>query len=130
MKRQYRFFFEWGTDNVLWPWSDEDVEISAPLQERATKLGYWYRSSVNLNDAFAPSLWRQEECDRFRAASRQLFLDIQAELADKIELIYRQREPDESPCLDEYLRDPDGFTRRHDPDCAPYTIWDPESGTA
>jgi hypothetical protein len=128
MKPRFKFWFEWigrgELDSMLWADNDEaydfefsKLKISDSLQSRATTLADWFSTALNWSDPSAPCTWRQEECDRFSVEVRQFFLDLRAELAEHIEIIYKQGEPEESPCLDEYLRDPDNFTRYNDPDC-------------
>jgi hypothetical protein len=139
MKPRFKFFFDWTSrgelDSMLWAAHAEahdfklsKLTISDSLQSRANVLADWYITALDWSDPSAPCPWRQEECDRFRVEIRRFFLDLRAELAEHIEIIYKQYEPNESPCLDEYLRDPNNFTRRNDPDCdgKPTPRWNPD----
>ena len=101
MKPRFDFWIEWTSrgelDSMLWAADDEarnfklsKLQISDSLQSRATTLADWFSTALNWSDPSSPCPWRQEECDRFRVEIRRFFLDLRAELAEHIEIIYKQ----------------------------------------
>jgi hypothetical protein len=110
-KYSINFWIELGSNNAyLWPGNEEtrrhfgylvhptDI-LSEALQTQGRELSDWFQSSMNWENPLAPSPWKQEECDRFREAIRAFFVDVQQELGDEFDLVYRQTEPDEDPNL-------------------------------
>lgn len=86
---------------------DDRVGLSAALDQRIAELSAWYDGSLNPDDPLAPSLWRQDECDRFNAAAGELLEAIRAELGPSVDVVDERQLLVEDPSLDQYLRDPD-----------------------
>jgi len=118
------FWFEWLADTCF---QAADVVTSEkfgigmiaperlPLkQETITQvklLSQWHDTSLNWDYPPNPGLWRQEECNRFNAAAKQLFDTITVELGETFEIAYSQIDLVEDPELDKYLNDPQNFKR-------------------
>lgn len=119
MKKKYKvkFDFEWGA-GCLWPGNDacrenfgygpydddsNELNLSIGLIERCRELLNWHYNSINLEYPINPGLWRQDECDRFNTACRELFLMIKEELGVMFDLDYAQDDILEDPSLDLYL---------------------------
>lgn len=117
-----RFFFDWGC-TLFWSGNSEARErfgyaiepealpLSCATIEEAYRLSAWHDRSVDQHHPMNPGPWRQEECDRFNAAVRELFERAHAELGEDFELVTEQREYHEDPDLDEYLENPNSFPR-------------------
>lgn len=122
-KYLFRFFYDWGS-TPLWSANDAAYEkfgfgdiileefLSPETVKRADELSDWYYTSLNQDYPPDPSLWRQEECDRFNAAVKQLFETMKAELGEEFELQWEQEVLVEHPDLDEYLKDPNAYDRK------------------
>ncbi len=122
-KYRIRFFFDHGSGTCLWSGNDltrkkfnyailpEKLPLSMETTKRANDLVDWYDQPMNLNYPPHPSLWRQEECDRFNKAVEELICLLKTELGDEFELVNEDRKMVEDPDLDEYLKDPKGFKR-------------------
>jgi hypothetical protein len=124
-KAEYRIrcFFDFG-GSYFWsgndaarkrfgyPISPENLPLSAATIRQINELIDLFQTSLNWEYPPDPGPWRQEECDRFNAAARQLFEIARLELGDEFELCYEQKNLAEDPDLDEYLIDPKGFRRK------------------
>ena len=122
-KYKLRYFFEFGA-GPLWAINDaarrdfsiayispESLPLSEETQRRAGELAAWYDQSLNQEYPPDPSPWRQDECDRFNNASKQLFAIICTELGEDYNLVDQQQVLSEDPELERYLKDPKGFRR-------------------
>ncbi len=117
-----RFFFDWGC-TPFWSGNDETREcfdypiqpeklpLSQETMKRSYELAEWHDKSLNWDYPPDPSPWRQEECDRFNTAVKQLFEAARDELGEEFELVNEQYELSEDPDLDEYLKNPKEFRR-------------------
>jgi len=105
-----RDIFDWGT-GCIWAGNDAardtfglgpldqeveleegKLELPLPLRpetlERARHLGGWHDGAMNWEDPTAGAgPWRQEECDRFNAAARDLLATIRSELGSDFEIL-------------------------------------------
>jgi len=119
-----RFFFDWCSGSPFWagdhrarekhdvgPIPPEELGLSAELCQQAQELSDWHDESLNWEYPPNPSVWRQEECDRFNQSVQVFFAQAQHELEGQYTLIWQQRILAEDPDLDRYLRDPQGFRR-------------------
>jgi len=120
MKPKYRisFWFEWGGE-CFWaadektqekydiPIDPEKLPLSPETVARARELGAWHDTSLNWASPLDPGPWRQEECDRFNAAVKELFEVVSAELGDEFDVTNDHHEINEHPDFDEYWRDHD-----------------------
>src|SRR5262245_48480416 len=108
-----RYWFEWYSP-ALWTERGGAVLSSAlPLSHETVseleRLTHWHDTCMNWFDPSMPGPWRQEECDRFNAASDALYRRVCAELGPDYEVINQQHPSFEDADLDEYLRDPDAY---------------------
>lgn len=126
-KYKVRYFIDWWT-HWLWSGNTETTDIfgyagledrlplTDSLRKRGRELMDWYVTGMygllpQGPDPRMVCIWRQEECDRFKAASHAFFADLQQELGPDFEAVYEQDEPDEDPDLDAYLADVENFQR-------------------
>jgi hypothetical protein len=118
---EFRYFFEYGA-GPLWACNDaaqrdfgisyilpELLPLSEETQRRTTELALWFDQSLNNDYPPDPSLWRQDECDRFNDASDKLLANIRAELGGDFLVIDEQSHLSEDPRLDGYLDNPKAF---------------------
>lgn len=121
-----RFRHEWR-GGWLWPGNDTarrvldlgpyDLHDPCPLPlsseslRSCSELGRWHDTSLNWDYPPDPGPWRQDECDRFNLAARQLFAQLAAEVGPTYEIHNAQPDLTEDPDLDRYLEDPPGFAR-------------------
>lgn len=119
-----RFWFEWMADTAFWPGNQaayarfgvgsiapEDLPLSPETAQRVHELAAWHDSSLNWEYPPDPGPWRQDECDRFNVAVKELHATVVRELGEAFEVVNLVREAREDPDLDAYLRDPNGFRR-------------------
>lgn len=122
-KYKIRFFFDYGSGTCFWSGNDrararfdyaiepEELPVSLETIKKAKDLLEWYDQSLNWDYPPDPGLWRQEECDRFNKATKQLFEIVKTQLAEDFELGNEQIDLIEDPDLDEYLKNPQEFKR-------------------
>jgi len=117
-----RFFFDWqctpfwsGNDEARerfdYPIQPEKLPLSQENIKKTYELSNWHDEALNWEYPPDPGPWRQDECNRFNAAANQLFESVHAELGEEFELVNEQRELNEDPDLDEYLKNPKEFRR-------------------
>ena len=123
-----KYWFEWRANTAFWcsndasfkkfsggPIAPERLPLSPETAVEIRRLSRWYDSYLDWSAPnYLPMTWRQDECDRFNTASRQLYETIVVELGENFEIIYHQKDAVEDPDLDEYLRDPEAFKQRRD----------------
>ncbi|HEY9881369.1 MAG TPA: hypothetical protein V6D29_23130 [Leptolyngbyaceae cyanobacterium] len=121
-----RFFFEWRLDTALWPGDEMAYEklglgpydeltlpqLSPKTWQRMRELAEWHDTALNWDYPPDPGPWRQEECDRFNRAVRDLLEQIRQELGEEFEVMNQQPKMREDPDLNTYLKDPKGFKRQ------------------
>ena len=125
MKYRFLFWFEWGSGTVFQTDNDaanhkfgvgiirpEHFPLTPETIEQIHSMSKWHDKSLNWDYPPDPGPWRQDECDRFNAASKQLIEVVVKELGEDFEIIYHQGPLHEDPDLDEYLKDPHGFKRK------------------
>jgi len=122
-KYSIRFFFDYG-GFCLWsgnekttakfgsPIHPEKLPLSPETIRRVRELCDWFDRSLNWDYPPDPGPWRQEECDRFNRAAKQLFATIRTELGEAFEMHNEQPDLMEDPDLDEYLKNPREFRRK------------------
>jgi hypothetical protein len=123
VKYLFRYFIEWG-GNCLWPKNAEaqerfgypadphDLPLTAETIIELKRIEAWYQESLNWDYPPDPGPWRQDECDRFNRASKDLLERIRFELGPNFEVIDQQPELKEDPDLDSYLANPKVCTRK------------------
>jgi hypothetical protein len=74
-------------------------------------VGDWFDTSLNWGYPPDPGPWRQEECDRFNAASLNAFDRLRTELGPDWDIVPNFADLREDPDLDRCLADPAGFQR-------------------
>ncbi|GHO80068.1 hypothetical protein KSD_78390 [Ktedonobacter sp. SOSP1-85] len=91
-----RFFFEW-TGTCFWCGNDaarerfdyyiepEDLPLSESTVKRAKELMEWHDKALNWEYPPDPGPWRQEECDRFNQAAKELLSTVRQELGERFE---------------------------------------------
>lgn len=127
-KPQLSFWWDWGC-GPFWCGNDEaramfdvgpiDPEVLGLPEALAVEVEQmieWHDTSLNWEYPPAPGPWRQEECDRFNAASMRLYETSRTILGDSIVLVYKHKEECEDPDLDRYLANPKQFKRADAPD--------------
>jgi hypothetical protein len=112
-KTTLEYWFEWYSP-VLWTERGAAVLPNAlPLSPETVseleRLTRWHDTCMNWFDPSMPGPWKQEECDRFNAASDALYRRICSELGPSIEVVNRQHPYAEDPDLEDYLQNPDGY---------------------
>jgi hypothetical protein len=118
-----RYWFEWcstcfwGADNQTkerfgYPIEPEDLPLSSATIKLAHELMQWHDQALNWVYPPDPGPWRQDECDRFNQAARELLATCRQELGEDFNLIDQFQEEKEYPDLDDYLRDPQAFKRK------------------
>jgi hypothetical protein len=80
--------------------------------KRANELMEWHDQALNWEYPPDPGPWRQEECERFNQAAKDLLADVRQELGKQFEVIDEFVEEKEDPELDAYLQDPKSFKRK------------------
>jgi hypothetical protein len=125
MSKKYhlRFFFDWCSGGCLWAGNDAAREkygegsidkylpLSIETKELSRSLSAWHDESLNWRAPLDPGPWRQEECDKFNLASKELLQVIRDELGEEFNVINEQSPMVEDPDLDRYLADPKNFLR-------------------
>lgn len=124
LKSRYiiRYWFDWQA-GCFWSANDETrerfgypiVPEALPLSTETIKRVYalmdWHDQALNWDYPPDPGPWRQDECDRFNQAAKELLETVCKELGEDFEVLDRFDEIVEDPDLDVYLRDPKGFKR-------------------
>lgn len=117
-----RYWFEWG-GFCFWgmdertkerfgnPIEPEDLPLSSATIVQVDELTSWHEQSLNWDYPPDPGPWRQDECDRFNAAAKELLETCRRELANDFELIDAYKNINEDPDLDAYLQNPVEFKR-------------------
>ena len=117
-----RYWFDWRA-GCFWSANDETRErfgypivpvalpLSAGTLKRVNALTDWHDQTLNWDYPPDPGPWRQDECDRFHQAAKDLLEIVRQELEEEFEIIDSFVEMVEDPDLDAYLRDPKGFKR-------------------
>lgn len=117
-----RYWFEWGA-GCLWSADDttnerfgydiapEALPLSANTIQRANELMAWHDQALNWAYPPDPGPWRQDECDRFNQAAKDLLLALREELGAHFDVIDAVVKMQEDPDLDAYLWNPQGFRR-------------------
>ncbi len=116
------YWFDWGTgcfwsandearERFGYPIAPEALPLSAETIKQVNILMKWHDQALNWDYPPDPGPWRQEECDRFHQAAKELLLRVRKELGEGFEIIDRLVEMMEDPDLNAYLRDPKGFQR-------------------
>ncbi len=110
--------FDHGSGTCLWledtmdGWVDpEQLPISAALRAELIRVAEWYDTALNRDYPPDPGPWREDECQRFNAAVRDLVVRLRTELSPDWVLRDCAEEMHEDPDLDRYLADPVGFRR-------------------
>jgi hypothetical protein len=125
MKQKYkiRFFFDYGSGTCFWSGNDktrakfnypikpEELPLPVESLKKVRDLLEWYDQSLNWSYPPDPGPWRQGECNRFNHAVKQLLKTVKMELGEEFELCNEQPDLIEDPDLDQYLKDPKGFSR-------------------
>ncbi|MEU7798447.1 hypothetical protein AB0J14_08190 [Micromonospora arborensis] len=118
-----RFFFDAGSGTVLWVDDPEgqaiwgyavdldELPISPELQAELIDLVAEYDTSLNWEYPPDPGPWREAQCDRFNAATREALSRLRTELGPTWRIEDGFTALHEDPDLDRYLRDPKGFVR-------------------
>ncbi|EFH85193.1 hypothetical protein [Ktedonobacter racemifer] len=119
-----RYFFDWGAGCCFWSANDaararfdysiapEQLPLSESTIKRANELMEWHDQALNWEYPPDPGPWRQEECERFNQAAKDLLTTVRQELGKHFEVIDEFVEEKEDPELDAYLRDPKSFKRK------------------
>ncbi|GHO84838.1 hypothetical protein [Dictyobacter formicarum] len=118
-----RYRFEW-LGECFWSANDEArgrfgyaifpemLPLSEQTIERTNELMAWHDQALNWDYPPDPGPWRQEECERFNYAARELLNAVRQELGSNFEVIDDFVEEKEDPELDAYSQDPKGFVRQ------------------
>ena len=123
-KYKLNFWFEWWADTAFLPanaatrdqfgigWAaPELLPLTDETIEQIHLLANWHDDYLDWEYPSDPSLWRQDECDRFNAAAQAIYETVVRELGEDFEVRNVQPMLAEDPELDEYLKDPEGFQR-------------------
>jgi hypothetical protein len=94
------------------PIEPEYLPLSPETIARVYELIEWHDQSLNWEYPPDPGPWRQDECDRFNSAARELLEICRRELGENFELINAHKNISEDPDLDAYLQNPKEFKRR------------------
>jgi len=117
-----RYFFEWYGP-CLWASNDaardrfgcgvnvDELPLSDGTKNLAAELMLWHHQALNQDYPPDPSPWRQDECNRFNRASKQLLQTIRDELGNEYDIVDEQPLVSEDPNLDKYLKDPQGYRK-------------------
>lgn len=125
---QLKFFFDYGAGGCLWGGNEStfeafgvgpiDIVIAAKtgkipqeLLDEINRIDNWHATYLNSEYPSDPSLWRQDECERFNAAVDLLFENIVLALGEEFEVEDQQERYKEDPDLERYLSDPRTFRR-------------------
>lgn len=118
-----RYWFDWGA-SCFWAANDaartrfgyaiapEQLPLFESTIKRADELMGWHDQALNWEYPPDPGPWRQEECERFNQAAKDLLATVSRELGEQFEVIDACVPEKEDPDLDAYLRDPKGFRRK------------------
>lgn len=133
-KPQLSFWWDWGC-GPFWcandqaramfdvgPIDPEALGLPDALAVELEQMIEWHDTSLNWEYPPDPGPWRQEEYDRFNAASMRLFETCRNILWDSVELVYTHPEERQDPDLDRYLDDPRQFKRADAPDPGGATV--------
>jgi hypothetical protein len=117
------YWFDWRA-GCFWSANDEMRErfgyaidpqalpLSVATIKRVNALMDWHDQALNWDYPLDPGPWRQDECDRFNQAAKELLEMVRMELGEDFEIIDRFVEEKEDPDLDAYVRNSKGFKRR------------------
>jgi hypothetical protein len=123
----FRYWFEYSGGTALWANDDatraefsggvswvapERLPLSREVVARIHELQEWFDRSLNWDYPPDPGPWRQDECDRFNRAARELYDAITRELGSTFVVSYDQALLSEDPDLDIYLKDKRAYRRR------------------
>jgi len=89
----------------------ERLDLPSDVVEQLRVTADWHDHSLNWDHPPDPGSWRQEECDRFNAASKKLFECCRQFLEGRAEILYAHKDEVEDPDLDVYLANPKSFKR-------------------
>lgn len=118
-----RYAFDAGSGTCLWSADaaaeeafgyaaePERLPLSPETVRRLHQVAAWHGESLNRDYPPDPGPWRQEECDRFNQAARELLEEVRRELGEEFTVEDAFGELAEDPDLDAYLADPKGFRR-------------------
>ncbi len=131
-----RFFFDWGAGGCLWAGDEHTREVlgygpvdadhfdvngklsrSSPLylppeiKKLVADLDNENYTYLNVDYQPDPSLWRQDQCERFNAKVDMLLKILSTELGSNYDIVDKQTRYSEDPDLDIYLKDPKSFKR-------------------
>ncbi len=116
------FWFEWHA-TCFWSADDETREhfecniepeylpLSPATIQKVYELIEWHDTALNWEYPPHPGSWRQDECDRFNRAAKDLLAVVREELKGYFTVIDNLEEEKEDPDLDAYLSDPKNFKR-------------------
>jgi hypothetical protein len=123
-KYRFNFWFEWWADTAFLPanaaarrefgegmTAPELLPLTDETVDQIHLLAHWHDDYLDWQDPTAPSLWRQEECEGFNAAVKEIYAQVVEELGVEYEVVNVQAVLTEDPDLDAFLEDPEGFTR-------------------
>ena len=94
-----RYFFDWRAGCCLWSANDaartrfdygivpEKLPLPESLRQRMNELMEWHDKALNWEYPPDPGPWRQEECERFNQAAKDLLTAIRRELGHHFEVI-------------------------------------------
>lgn len=117
-----RYWFEWSGP-CFWSANDrtrerfgyaiepEDLPLSSTTIARVHKLIQWHDQALNWEYPPDPGPWRQDKCDRFNYAVKELLEMCRRELGGDFELVDAYENINEDPELDAYLPNPREFKR-------------------
>jgi len=131
-----RFFFDWGAGGCLWAGDDltretlgygpvdadcfdtnGELSRSSPLhlppeiKKLIADLDIENDTWLNADYQPDPSLWRQDQCEKFNAKIDKLLKILTKELGSIYDIADEQTRYSEDPDLDVYLKDPKNFKR-------------------
>lgn len=93
-----RYFFDPGSGICLWsacdaarerfgyPVASRQLPLPRPTRERMAQLVDWYDTSVDWEYPAGPSLWTEEEHERFARAARHLLSVLRVQLGADFEI--------------------------------------------
>ncbi|SRR6266852_6779066 len=105
-----RYWLEWKV-GCFWSANDatrerfgypiplEKLPLSEVTIKRVNELMDWHDQALNWEDPPAPGPWRQEECERFNQAAKDLLITVRQELGEHFEVIDESGEEKEIQTL-------------------------------
>lgn len=127
-KYRFRVFFDWSAENCLWPDNKaayekfgagytpiEEYPLSQETKWQVVELSTWHDGALNWYSPLDPGPFRQEECDRFNIAAKELFETLERELGEDFELVNEQEVLNEDPRLDQYLAEFPDYIKQVNP---------------